>query len=260
MVPPRKPVADDAAQDLPLWRETLFGVEILLLHAAPIYYGFGVPRGDRSAVVLIPGFLGSNVYLLEMYAWLKRIAYRPYFSGIGLNADCPNLLIRAHLNETVEQARKETGRRVHLLGHSLGGLLARSVAAERTHQIASVITLGSPFRGSVVHPKVRQEVERVRRHILLKHGNSVLPSCYTGRCTCSFLSSLKRKLPPSVAQTAIYSRTDGIVDWRYCITGHPESDFEVRGTHVGLAFNPAAYGIIAQRLAAPRKPRSRIRG
>jgi len=250
VVPIRK--ENDAAVDLPFWQEGLFGVEILLLHAAPVYFGFGVPRGDDSGVVIIPGFLGRDVYLVEMFAWLRRIGYRPYFSGIGLNADCPNLLIRRHLNETIEQAWSETGGRVHLLGHSLGGLLARSAAADRPGQVASVITLGSPFRGRVVHPNVHREVERVRQRILLNRGNSVLPDCYTGRCTCSFLSSLRRDLPPSVAETAVYSRTDGIVDWRYCVTGNPEDDFGVTGTHIGLAFNQAAYRIIASRLAKPR--------
>src|ERR1700746_2224005 len=91
----------------PLWTEALFGAEVLLLHATPIYYGFGVPRGDGSAVVIIPGFLGSDVYLVEMYAWLQRLGYRPYFSGIGLNADCPNLLIRHRLTATIDQAHRE---------------------------------------------------------------------------------------------------------------------------------------------------------
>src|SRR5689334_25375784 len=114
---------------------------MLLLHASPVYYGIGVPRGDNSAVVLLPGFLGSDLYLVELFAWLQRIGYRPYFSGIGLNADCPNLLIRYGLNATLDRARRETRRKIHLLGHSLGGLLARAAAAERPGQIASVITL-----------------------------------------------------------------------------------------------------------------------
>ena len=238
--------------DLPIWQEALFGIEILLLHANPIYYGFGVPRGDGSAVVIIPGFLGSDLYLVEIFAWLQRLGYRPYFSGIGLNADCPNLLIRNRLTATIEKARKETGGKIHLLGHSLGGLLARSAAAERPGQVASVITLGSPFRGAVVHPGVQHAIETVRRGILLQHGNNVLPSCYTGQCSCSFLASLRRDLPGGVAETAIYSRTDGIVDWRYCVTGNPEWDFEVTGTHIGLVFNPSVYRLIGGRLAEVR--------
>ena len=248
---------DAPADDLPIWQEALFGIEILLLHAAPVYYGFGVPGGDGSPVVIIPGFLGSDIYLVEMYAWLKRLGYRPYFSGIGLNADCPNLLIRSKLNETIDRAWRETGKRMHLLGHSLGGLLARAAAADQPRRVASVITLGSPFRGTVLHPRVQQEVERVRRRILAQHGKAVLPNCYTSRCSCSFLESLKRTMPSRIVETAIYSQSDGMVDWKCCVTGNEEDDFPVTGTHIGLAFNPAAYRIIAERLAKARKQRRR---
>ena len=246
---------DWTAPDLPFWQEALFGIEILLLHASPVFYGFGVPRGDGSAVVLIPGFLVTDIYLVEMYAWLRRIGYEPYYSGIGLNAECPNLLIRSRLTQTIERARRETGRKIHLLGHSLGGLLARSVAAERPDQVESVITLASPFRGTVLHPSVKRAVEQVRIHILQSRGDSVLPDCYTGQCTCSFLNSLLRDLPPSVAETAIYTLNDGFVDWRYCVTADEANNFEVSGTHIGLPFNPTVYGIIGRRLAEPRTRR-----
>ena len=93
-----------------------------MLHATPIYYGLGVPRGDGSGVVLIPGFLGTDLYLMELNAWLRRIGYRPYFSGIGVNAECPNLLIQQCLNQTIGKALAETGRKIHLIGHSLGGI------------------------------------------------------------------------------------------------------------------------------------------
>jgi triacylglycerol lipase len=245
-----------AAAAFSLWQEALFGVEILLLHASPVYYGFGIPRGDGAAVVIIPGFLGSDLYLVEIFAWLRRIGYRPYYSGIGLNADCPNLLIRHRLNQTISLARRETRRKVHLLGHSLGGLLARAAAAERPRDVASVITLGSPFRGAVVNPEIQRAVEAVRQRILLTQGEKVFPDCYTGRCTCSFVGCLRRDFPGTVAETAIYSRTDGFVDWRYCVTGDPANDFEVTGTHVGLAFNPVAYSLIAERLARRRRMRS----
>jgi hypothetical protein len=60
---------------------------------------------------------------------------------------------------------------------------------------------------------------------------------------------LKRDLPNTMLQTAIYTKTDGVVDWQYCITDDPTRDFEVPGTHIGLAFNPTVYDIIASRLA-----------
>src|SRR6201993_1755034 len=192
------------------WTEALFAAEILLLHATPVYYGMGVPPGDGSAVVIIPGFLGTDLYLMELHGWLGRIGYRPYFSGIGLNADCPNLLIQRHLNETIARARAETSRKIHLIGHSLGGVIARSVAAQRPDDIASVITLAAPFRGTVLHESVLQAARVVRSRILSEHGNAVLPACYTPRCTCDFVDSLRAEMPDSVASTAIYTRDDGM--------------------------------------------------
>jgi triacylglycerol lipase len=235
--------------DVTLWTEALFAAELLLLHASPVFYGFGVPRGDGSAVVIIPGFLGTDAYLMELHAWLARLGYRPYFSGIGLNADCPNLLIQRRLSETLEQALAETGRKVHLIGHSLGGVLARSVAGQRRKDVASVITLASPFRGVVLHRTVLRAAETVRTRILEERGGGVLPGCYTGRCTCNFIDSLRRDIPKGILETAIYTRHDGVADWKYCVTRNPRCDFEVPGTHIGMAFNPSAYTIIAERLA-----------
>ncbi len=239
----------DIEADISPWTEALFAAEILFLHATPVYYGFGVPRGDGSAVVIIPGFLGTDLYLMELHAWLGRIGYRPYFSGIGINAECPNLLVQRNLKHTIEKALAETGRRIHLIGHSLGGVIARSVAGQRPRDVASVITLASPFRGTATSRAVLHAADAVRLRILQEHGQGVLPTCYTGRCTCNFVDSLKRDIPDSMFETAIYTRDDGIVDWRYCMTKNPEADFEVPGTHIGMAFNPSAYAIVAERLA-----------
>lgn len=239
----------ESEADVSLWTEALFAAEILFLHATPIYYGFGVPRGDGSGVVIIPGFLGTDLYLMELHGWLERIGYRAYFSGIGINAECPNLLVQRQLNKTIETALTETERRIHLIGHSLGGVMARSVTGQRSDDIASVITLASPFRSIVTSRAVVHATEAIRLRILQENGKGVLPTCYTGRCTCNFVDSLKRDVPDSTIETAIYTRDDGIVDWRYCVTGDPDCDFEVPGTHIGMAFNPAAYAIVADRLA-----------
>jgi triacylglycerol lipase len=247
---------DHSEIDIPIWKEALFGVDILLLHASPVYYGLGIPHGDGSAVVLIPGFLGTDRYLMQLHAWLGRIGYSPYLSGIGINAECPNLLIEYRLRETIDRALNETGRKLHLIGHSLGGIIARSVAAQRCEDIASIIMLGSPFRGTVLHHAVLSAAEAVRKNILKEHGEDVLPTCYTGRCTCEFVNHLRCELPPCVAETAIYTRTDGIVDWEHCICGNAEANFEVPGTHMGLVFNATAYEIIANRLARLHPPHS----
>jgi hypothetical protein len=53
-----------------------------------------------------------------------------------------------------------------------------------------------------------------------------------------------------MVETAIYTRHDGVVDWRCCMTTDPDVDVEVPGTHIGMAFNPAAYSVVAERLAS----------
>jgi pimeloyl-ACP methyl ester carboxylesterase len=195
-----------------------------------VFYGCGVPRGDGSAAVLVPGFLGTDWYLLELYGWLARLGYRPYLSRIGRNAECLDVLSR-RLLDTVETARAATGRPVHLIGHSLGGMLARSLAARRPELAASVVTLGSPFRGVRSHPLVLLASDRVREQVRREDR----PDCYTGFCRC-------------------FTKTDGIVDWRVCVNDDPATDVEVTGTHVALVANPGAYRAIARHLARAHQP------
>lgn len=233
----------------PLWREALAGLDWLALKASPVYYGLGVPRGDQSAVVLVPGFMGTDHYLYEMYFWLRRIGYKPYMSNIGWNAECLNTLV-ARLTETIQKAQQETGQKVHLVGHSLGGVLSRAATILQPESVASLTTLGSPIRGIRSHPLVLQAAERVREKILWnRERRENHPACYTGFCECPAVSAMHEHFPHEVKKTAIYTKADGVVDWQVCLTDDPAKNFEVTGTHVGLAFNPAVYSIIAKRLA-----------
>jgi pimeloyl-ACP methyl ester carboxylesterase len=237
-----------AVAELPIWREGFAAYDWVLLHSSTVYYGIGVPRGDGAPVITIPGFLGTDTYLYELHWWLSRVGYRPFRSGIGRNADCPNTLMSLLL-ERIEEAHRATRRRVHLVGHSLGGILARSAGANRPDLVASVITLGAPFLGIRSHPIVLRTRDLVRWIVFGRGTNQFLPAgCYTGHCTCAFVEALD-DFPDSVRQLAVYSRSDGIVDWRMCVTGDPAIDREVLGTHVGLAHNPFVYRLIAEFLA-----------
>jgi triacylglycerol lipase len=238
---------EEIPSPLPILFEPFLLMEFAALRLSPVYYGMGVPAGDGTAVVIIPGLLGMDLILFELYGWLARLGYRAYFSGMGWAADCPNVLAR-NLAATIDRAYLETGQRVHLVGHSMGGIFARSAAVRTPDRIASVTTLGSPFRGLVAHPLVLTLANLVRHRIRGLYPNPP-QGCATSRCSCAFARSLRRKWPRSVAQTAIYTRADGIVDWRYCRTGDPNVDVEVSGTHLGLIFNSTTYLCMAERLA-----------
>jgi len=230
----------------PIWRETLWPVAWMTLRVSPVYFGIGVPRGDGSPIILVPGFMGTDAYLLELYLWLKRIGYRPYMSGIGINAECPGRLTDK-LVRTAEKAGAETGRPVRIIGHSLGGIIGRRACVERPDLFAQLVYLGSPVQGVQAHPAIGVAVS------LLRFAMGALAfdpgDCLTERCSCAFLSRVVEPLPESVSHAAIYTRHDGVVNWHDALEIDPALNHEVGGTHTGLVYNPRAYRVVAALLA-----------
>ncbi|HSB12795.1 MAG TPA: hypothetical protein VLM38_25130 [Blastocatellia bacterium] len=239
---------DQKSASRPIWRESFVALDWIALHTAPVYYGLGIPRGDGSAVIAVPGFMGTDFYLQELHCWLRRIGYRPYLSEIGRNADCLNVLVD-RLIQTIQKAYDETHGTVHLIGHSLGGVLALSATSLRPDIISSVITLGAPFRGIRSHPVVLEMSKIVRDRIRAARPNLSKPTCYTGYCDCDAVAALRIPCPHPIRHTAVYTKTDGVVDWRVCVSDNPATNVEVQSTHVGLVFNPWVYELIANRLA-----------
>ncbi len=237
----------------PLWREIFAGLDWLSLQLSPTNIGCGVQRGHGEPVVLVPGFMGSDSYLVFLFSWLARMGYRPYFSDIGVLADCPDHLWRLLL-DTVRRAEADTGMKVRLIGHSMGGMLARTVALEYPEHVAGVICMAAPFRDSVrAHPSLIAATDALRRTAGKGKTNGVGghigPSCFSGHCTCLFVKNMLAPEALRVPHFAIFSKTDGVVEWESCVEEDPELNDEVRSTHVGMAFHPAVYRVIGRRLA-----------
>ncbi len=249
-LPLRRARQDDNGSNAPfIWREALWGLDWLSLRLSPVYLGIGVPHGDGSPVILVPGFLTTDAYMVEMYFWLRRIGYSPFLSGIGVNADCIQTLTQ-RLEKTVEAAHTETGKPARMIGHSLGGLLARRLSLRRPDIVSQLISMGSPIQSLEAHPAIMAAARFVgeraehRRQESDSHG-----ACLSSGCECLTPGDEVHCPPASVHHAALYSREDGVIDWRNCLEPEPSLNHEVGGTHIGLVFNPRAYRVIAELLA-----------
>jgi pimeloyl-ACP methyl ester carboxylesterase len=230
-----------------IWREALWVLDWLSLRLSPVYLGLGVPRGDGSPVVLVPGFMTTDAYLVEMYCWLRRTGYAPHFSGIGVNAGCFHTLTD-RLEKTVAGVHDDTGRPVRIIGHSLGGSLARRVALRRPEIVSHVISLAAPIQSLEAHPAVMNAAGWARAYAAHPQPQDWLGARLREDCECHADHCVPSP-PSSVRRAAIYSRDDGVIDWRNCLEPDPSLNHEVGGTHIGLAFNPCVYRIIAKLLA-----------
>ena len=228
----------------------MWPLDWLSLRLSPVYFGRGVPRGDGGPVVLVPGFMTTDAYLLEMYFWLQRVGYTPFLSSIGVNANCIRALTN-RLTKTVDRVYAETGRPIRIIGHSLGGSLARRAALRRPDIIEQLISLGAPLQSLQAHPALMAPAQWVGRRV--KHAP---PSRDATRWLgnrlhhdCECLADHCVPIPPaSVRRAALYTRNDGVIDWRNCLEPDPSLNHEVGGTHLGLAFNHRAYRVIAELL------------
>src|SRR5437867_7185829 len=98
--------------------------QLARLLSGPVYRGSSMPRGKGEPVLLIPGFLAGDWTLRVMAGWLSRIGYRPYLSGIDWHVGSPSRTAEL-LAWRLAQIVKETGSPTLIVGHSLGGILAR---------------------------------------------------------------------------------------------------------------------------------------
>ena len=200
-------------------------------------YGTRAPRRGDEPVLLVPGFLAGDGSLALMSRALRRQGLRTYRSHIHANVGC-TLDAAAQLEERLESIAERRGSAVRIVGHSLGGMIARGVAARRPDLVAGLVTLGSPVLApGAHHASLAASVDLLVR--LSRAGVPGLMSddCVAGACARRSFDEGRAPLPEGLDFTAVYSRRDGIVDWRACID--PDArPVEVRASHVGMAVDP----------------------
>ncbi|MDB5890874.1 MAG: alpha/beta hydrolase [Polaromonas sp.] len=193
------------------------------------------PRGDGHAVVVIPGLAASDISTRILRVFLTSLGYKAYGWCQGHNRGLDTRRI-ASLERAVQDLHAETGRKVSLVGWSLGGLYARMLASAHPDKVRSVITMGSPFTGN-------------------PFDNNAWPlyQAINGRSAAELGFDENGRQTPPVPTTSIFSRSDGLINW-HC-TQEAKSDrtenIEVVSSHLGLGHHPAVLYAVADRLAQP---------
>jgi hypothetical protein len=72
--------------------------------------------------------------------------------------------------------------------------------------------------------------------------------CLKGECCRRFRADIAGEFPPEVGYRALYSKTDGVVDWHACLDPAAEC-VEVRASHMGMGLNAQVYAEVAHALA-----------
>jgi pimeloyl-ACP methyl ester carboxylesterase len=193
------------------------------------------PRGDGHPVLALPGFLASDLSMAPMRRYLKQLGYDTYAWKMGRNLGGVASRRNA-LKSLLTDIHTTTGRKVSIVGWSLGGIYARDLALQVPEMVRSVITLGSPFANDVRATNATRLYEALSGETV--EHNSELTQAIAG------------DLPVPV--TSIYSRTDGIVNWRTSLLRPSDTaeNIEVHlASHIGLGVNAAALWAVADRLA-----------
>ena len=195
------------------------------------------PKGDGHPVLVLPGLVASDTSTRPLRSFLQSRGYA--VSGwrqgrnLGLREGVQDSMLDllCDLNDT-------HGRKVSLVGWSLGGIYARQLAKMLPDRVRSVITLGSPFAAS---PKATN----AWRVYEMASGQRADDTDHR------FGGSLAAT--PPVPTTAIFSRTDGVCAWQGCMekASATSESIEVESSHCGMGHHPAVVYAVAERLAQP---------
>ncbi|MGB0920063.1 MAG: lipase family alpha/beta hydrolase [Alphaproteobacteria bacterium] len=197
-----------------------------------------IPQGDGHAVMVLPGFTADDTSTRVLRRFLRSKGYDVHPWGLGRNLGPSSMGdVADRLALRLELMKERSGRKVSLVGWSLGGIYARELARAEPDLVRQVISLGSPFGG---HPSATN----VWRLFQMIAGENI---------DIEELEDEQRlmALPvDGVPATAIYSKADGVASWRICkeLPTDQTDNIEVNASHLGLGFNPFVFYAIADRL------------
>ncbi len=194
------------------------------------------PRGNGDPVMVVPGYAASDRSTASLRRYLELMGHEVHGWELGRNTGNVEALTGPMVAK-VERLHRGAGKRVSLIGWSMGGNICREVALSRPQSVRRVITMGSPIIGGPKYTAFAAQLagegvdlDAIEQHLAFRQ---------------------RHRQPFRVPVTAIFSRRDGVVAWQACVdqVNHAVEHVEVNSSHIGLGFDPAVYRVIARKLA-----------
>jgi pimeloyl-ACP methyl ester carboxylesterase len=211
--------------------------------------------GTGSPVLLIPGFLAGDRSLQPLARRLAAAGYRPCPAGMPRNIDCSETAT-ARLSDRLDRIASDHGQPVPIVGHSRGGMLAQVLARRHPDLVSAVVTIAAPRSEPLaLHPALLASALSLAAAGSAGVRGVIRYSCAFGGCCAAFRRDLAAPVRPSMPHLNVYSRRDGVVDWRACRDpAHP--DVEVTSTHCGMAEDRVTLHVVTDFLGtvAARRP------
>lgn len=194
-----------------------------------------LPKGDGHPVLVLPGFMAGDTSTRPMRGLLDDLGYEAHGWGLGRNVRI-DATREAEMNDLLSRIAESAGRKVSIIGWSLGGVFAREIAKANPDMVRLVISLGSP----ISNDRSATNASRLFEYLNGKEPEPVRAGRYRDLETA-----------PPVPTTSILTKSDGIVAWRGSVQkpGPETENIEVLASHCGLGVNPAVMVAIADRLA-----------
>ncbi len=236
----RRPVVEKPPT-APSWLLALFEAPRALSEAGSLLparsFLQGLEPGDGHAVLTLPGFLASDRSTRVLRRYLAHWGYAAHRWDLGRNfGPLQDADLEGALDDRLAAIHAESGRKVSLVGWSLGGLLARELARRQPELVRNVITLGSPLGD----PKATNAWRLYEMLSGYRVSDAEIRERIEGF----------REPVPGVPTTAVYSKSDAVVSWEIARlpAGDSVESIGVQGSHLGMGYNPAVLYLVADRL------------
>lgn len=231
---------------LPTFLEARVSLEWLSLLNDAVWHQPEIPGAGLRPVLLVPGFMATEASLGPMRRWLCRLGFAAEVAPVGLNA-WSGAKAGAVVTNSARRMAAASGKRVVVVGHSRGGHHGTVAAVRAPDAVEAVVTLGTPLRVDA------------RTHFMVRISRDLLRS--VGRLVATpserdveeaYERDLHGAFPAEVRRVSVWSKSDGIVDWRASVVDEGRN-VEVVGSHIGLAVNPQVYRALVSILKRPAR-------